>query len=64
MYSTIIPDDDKESHGHKPKYSNEKDYSIGTCKGPHQNGRANRDDSSSFSDIEKAELGLITRSPL
>jgi hypothetical protein len=63
-HPAMLPTYGEEGQGCKPKYSNERDYSIGTSKGPHQNGQANRDDSSSFSDIEKAEFGLVTRSPL
>ena len=64
-HSVNLPTSGEEGQGCKPKYSNERDYSLGSCKGgPGQKGRSKRDDSSSFSDIEKAELGLVTRSPL
>lgn len=65
MIHLSLPRHGEEGGGVKPKYSNEKDYSLGSCKGgPGQKGKSVRNDSSSFSDIEKAELGLVTRSPL
>lgn len=54
----------EEGGGVKPKYSNEKNYAIGSCCGPYQNGKVVDEEDSSFSDSKKAEEGLTFRSPL
>ena len=63
-HSIELPHEGEERPGGKRTYSNEQDYSIGCTSGPHQNGRQSTPEKSSFSSAQKAETGLISRSPL
>jgi len=63
-YKDFPKESNSDSDSVKPEYSAEKNYSIGTSSGPHQKGMVNGDTTNTFSDTQKANFGLVSRSPL